>query len=180
MFKKLKLHNRTEAAKMENVYEMEADPAEVEAALDEPMEVATEEATDEDVPAQVHVQVSLWQGQVFFKPPPRSDPSWLEGLVMGSASTDEMLRESDTGKRAMNSASSGETPKMDTDLNNMIRTPTNYNKNQRNTAGQEEDGSDCDLGPKGREDSELPKVMKVSNSLEELADAGKDERDAAG
>ena len=98
---------------------------------------------------------------------------------MGSACP-EMLRKSNTGKPAMNSASSGETPKTDTDLNNMIRTPTNYNKNQRNTAGQEEDGSDCDLGPKGREDSELPKVMKVSNSLKDLADAGKDERDAAG
>ena len=67
MFKKLKLHSRTEAAEMENVGKMEVDPAEeaalaaeVEAALAEPMEVATEEATAEEVPAQV---------QVFFMPP---------------------------------------------------------------------------------------------------------------
>ena len=37
MFKKLKLHNWTEATKIENVHKMEADPAEVEAALAESM-----------------------------------------------------------------------------------------------------------------------------------------------
>ena len=100
MFKKLKLPNRTETAKMENIYKMDADPdeeaalaAEVEAARAEPMEVATEEATSEDAPAQVQVQVSSWQAQVFSKPPPGRNPSWLEELVMDSVSPDEMLGE---------------------------------------------------------------------------------------
>ena len=53
MFRRLKLHNRTEAALA----------AEIEAALAEPMEVATE-ATSEDALAQVQVQVQVnsWQG----------------------------------------------------------------------------------------------------------------------
>ena len=98
---------------------------------------------------------------------------------MGSTSPDEMLRKSDMGEPAINLACSGETPRMNTDLDDMIRTPMKYNENQRNTAGQEEDGLDCDLGSKDGEDSKLPKVMKVSNSLKDLADAGKDKSDAA-
>ena len=125
------------------------------------MEVATEEDTAEGAPAQVQVKVSSWKGRVFFKHPLGRDPSWLEELLADSASPDE-------------------TPRTDTDLDAMIRTPTIYDENQRSTAGQEEDGSDCDLEPKDGEDSELPKAMKVSNSLEDLPDAGKDKRDAAG
>ena len=61
----------------------------------------------------------------------------------------------------------------------MTRTPTNYDKNQQSIAGQEEDGSDCDLELKDRSDSELPKVTKIKNLLRGLVDADKDKRGAA-
>ena len=64
--------------------------------------------------------------------------------------------------------------------NAMTRTPTNYDESQQSTTGQEGGGSDCDLELKDGVDSELPKVTKVSNSLEGLADAGNNGKDTAG
>ena len=55
-FRRVKLHSRTEAALA----------AEIEASLAQPMEVATE-ATSEDAPAQVQVQVNSWQGRGFIQ-----------------------------------------------------------------------------------------------------------------
>ena len=64
----MKLLNRTKADPGEEA----ALAAEVEAARAEPMEVATVEATSEDAPVQVQVQLSSWQARVFYKPPPHS------------------------------------------------------------------------------------------------------------
>ena len=148
-FRRVKLHSRTEAALA----------AEIEASLAQPMEVATE-ATSEDAPAQVQVQVNSWQGRVFFKPPPGRDSSSLEDLARDSASFDETLKTA-------------------TNPGTMNQTPSNHGKNQRGTAGQEQDDSDCDLELKDGEDSELPKVAKVASSLEDCADVGKDVKDSA-
>ena len=87
--------------------------AEIEASLAEPMEVATK-ATSEDAPAHVQVQVNSWQGRVFIK----RDPSLLEQLATDLASFDETLRTA-------------------TNPDTRTRTPSNYDKNQRGTAGQE-------------------------------------------
>ena len=62
----------------------------------------------------------------------------------------------------------------------MTRTPTNCDKSRQSTAGQKEGGSDCNLELKDVLNSELPKVMEVTNSFEGLADAGNDERGDAG
>ena len=58
----------------------------------------------------MQVQVSSWQAQVFSKPPPGRNPSWLEELVIDSVSPDEML-----GEPAADSAASDE----------ILRTATN-------------------------------------------------------
>ena len=98
--------------------------------------------------------------QVSIKPPPGQDASSLEELAREPASFDE-------------------TPSTATNPDTTTRTPSNYNKNHRGTVGQEQDNSDCDLELKDGEDSELPKVVKVANSLKDCADVGEDERDGA-
>ena len=62
----------------------------------------------------------------------------------------------------------------------MLGTSTNYDDSQGSTAGQKDDFSDNDLELKDGEVSELPKVMMVTDSLEDFADAGEDKTDAAG
>ena len=62
----------------------------------------------------------------------------------------------------------------------MTRTPANYDESQQSTAGQQEGASDCNLVLKDGVGSVLPKVTMVTNSLEGLTDADKDERGAAG
>ena len=76
VFTRLKLHNRREAGPDKKAALM----TEVEAARAESTEVVTKEATPKDAPAQVQVQVSSWQAQVYPKPPPRRVPSWQEEL----------------------------------------------------------------------------------------------------
>ena len=58
--------------------------------------------------------------------------------------------------------------------------PANYDERQQTTAGQKDDVSDYDLELKDGEDSELPWVTKVTDPLEDFADAGENGRNAAG
>ena len=51
----------------------------------------------------------------------------------------------------------------------MTTTLTNCDRSQQSTAGQEEDGSGCDLERKGGADSELSKATNITNLLEDLS-----------
>ena len=64
-----------------------------------------------------------------------------------------------------------------TNPNTRTQTPSNYDKNHQGTGGQEQDNLDCDLETKDEEDIELPKVMKIVNSLKDFANVCEDKRD---
>ena len=99
---------------------------------------------------------------------------------MDSASPDETLWEPDMDEPGVDSASPDEILRTATNPDAMIRTSTNYDERQQSTASQKDDVSDYNLELKDGDNYKLPWVTKVTNLFEDLAGAGKDNRDAAG
>ena len=143
------LHNRREAGNGEKV----VSTTEVQAARAESTEVVTKEDTRKDALAQVQAQVSLWQAQVFPKPPPRRVPCRQEEIGMHSVSPDDTL-----GETTADSAASDETLRAATNPDISFKTP-DYDVSQWSTAGQDktEHGGGCKVKTK----ADILDILKV-------------------